>query len=219
MDITYLGHSCFKLRGKEASVVVDPYTKEVGFSLPSVSADIVAVSHDHFDHSNHKAIKGTSRRKEPFLINFPGEYEILGTSVFGIHSYHDDKKGEERGKNTMFVFHVDGVSVAHLGDLGQNLSDKQLEELDGVDVLLCPVGGVYTIGPKQAVDTISTIQPSYVIPMHYKTSKHAGKAFAEVGSLDDFLKEMGTTDAKKLDKLAVSPLSLPEETEVVVLTS
>ncbi len=218
MDITYFGHSCFKLRGKELTVVMDPFSKKgVGFDLPSLSADIVTSSHDHADHSNISAVKGTSRREEPFVIKHPGEYEIMGASVFGVKSFHDNKNGEKRGKNTMFVVHIDGIAVGHLGDLGEDkLSDKQLDELGGIDVLLCPVGGVYTIGPKEAADIINAIQPSYVIPMHFKTKKHSD-TFAKVSTLDDFLKEFGATEAKRSDKLAVSQLSLPEETEVLVL--
>ena len=220
MDITYFGHSCFKLRGKELTVVMDPFSKKgVGFDLPSLSADIVTSSHDHADHSNIGAVKGTSRRDEPFVIKHPGEYEIMGASVFGVKSFHDNKNGEERGKNTMFVVHIDGIAVGHLGDLGEDkLSDHQLTELGGIDVLLCPVGGVYTIGPKEAANIINAIQPSYVIPMHFKTKKHSD-TFTKVSTLDDFLKEFGATEAKRSDKLAVSQLSLPEETEVLVLES
>lgn len=220
MDITYQGHSCFKLRGKEATIVTDPFNKkEVGFDLPSLSADIVTTSHDHLDHNNVGAVKGTSRRSEPFVIQYPGEYEIMGASVFGVGSFHDNSKGEKKGKNTMFVAHIDGISVAHLGDLGEEkLSDKQLSELGGVDVLLCPVGGFYTIGPKEASVIINAIQPSFVIPMHYKTKKHSD-TFDKVSTLEDFLKEFGATEAKRQEKLSVSALSLPEETEVLVLES
>lgn len=217
MDITYLGHSCFKLKGKDAVVVTDPYSKDVGFSMPSVTAEIVTVSHDHTDHNAISLVKGTTRRAEPFVISAPGEYEIAGTSVFGVPSFHDDEMGIKRGKNVMYVIHIDGISIAHLGDLGHGLTDKQLEELDGVDVLLCPVGGMYTIDPKKAVEVIAQIQPSYVIPMHYKTEKHSEATYGAVSSLSDFLSAMGTLEPRKVDKLSVSLLSMPLETEVIVL--
>jgi L-ascorbate metabolism protein UlaG (beta-lactamase superfamily) len=200
-------------------VITDPFDKSVGLPTASLSADIVTVSHQHGDHNNVSLVKGTARRSDPFVIEYPGEYEILETSVFGVDSFHDVNKGEERGKNTMFVIHMDDVAVAHLGDLGEKLSDKQLEELNGVDVLLCPVGGVYTIDPEKAVETINAIQPGYVIPMHYKTNKHTGSAYTKLATVDDFLKEIGTSEPKRMGKLSVSSLSIPEETEVVVLES
>ncbi|OGV92761.1 hypothetical protein A3B57_01985 [Microgenomates group bacterium RIFCSPLOWO2_01_FULL_47_10] len=217
MDISYLGHSCFRLRGKTATVVMDPYSREVGFSLPGVTADIVTISHDHADHNAALAVKGTARRSEPFVISAPGEYEILGTSVFGVPSFHDSKNGQQRGKNVMFVVHIDGFAVAHLGDLGHTLSDKQIEELDGVDILLCPVGGEYTIDAKEAAEVINEIGPSYVIPMHFQTPKHDAKTFSKVAPLQTFLSYMGAVEAKRADKLTPSLLSMPEETEVIVL--
>lgn len=217
MDITYLGHSCFRIKGKDCVVVMDPYTKEVGFSLPQTTADIVTVSHDHSDHNAATLVKGTSRRPDPFVISAPGEYEIAGTSVFGVSSFHDNAAGKDRGKNTMYVVQADGITVAHLGDLGHMISDKQLEELDGVDVLLCPVGGTYTIDPKTAVEVIAAIQPSYVIPMHFRTEAHNQSTYSTISPLTDFLSAMGTLEPKKTDKLVVSLLSMPSETEVVIL--
>lgn len=218
MDITYLGHSSFKLRSKDSVVVMDPFDKSVGLPLPSLSADLVTVSHEHGDHSNAKAVKGTARRSEPFIVDSPGEYEVQGSSVFGVSSFHDDKKGEERGKNILFVVHMDGVSVAHLGDLGHIPTEKQIEELDGVDVLLCPVGGVYSLDPKQAAEVVAMIQPSYVVPMHYKTESHDKKLFGEMHPVEDFLKEMGVTEPKIIDKFSPSLLNMPDETEVILLT-
>ena len=219
MDISYLGHSCFKLRGADAVVVTDPYPKSVGFSMPKVSADIITVSHtQHDDHNEVKNVSTTSRRDEPFVIDAPGEYEISGVSVFGISTFHDASKGDKRGKNTVYVIHIDDIKVAHLGDLGHTLSDKQLEELDGVDVLLCPVGGVYSLDSKTASQVINSIQPSYVIPMHYKTKEHGQKVFGKLATLADFLTEIGAKDKQAQEKLTVSSTSLPEETEVVVLS-
>lgn len=217
MDITYLGHSAFKLKATNASVVTDPFDKYIGFAMPSVSADIVTVSHEHKDHSDISSVKGTSRRPEPFVVSAPGEYEVGGVSIFGIRTYHDNKQGEDRGKNTAYVIHLGGVKIAHLGDLGHQLSDKQLEELDGVDVLLCPVGGHYTISAKDAVKMVSAVQPSFIVPMHYLTDKHDQKTFGKVAPLKEFLTEMGAGEVQAVDKLTVSPTSLPEETEVVVL--
>jgi len=207
MDITYLGHSSFKLKGKEASVITDPYSNETGLKYPKVEADIVTISHEHTDHNNFKAVGG-----EPKIINGAGEYEIGGVSIFGVPSYHDEKGGEERGRNTIYVINVDGVNVCHLGDLGHKLTAEELEEIGTVDVLLIPVGGVFTIDAAGAVEVVSQLEPSIVIPMHYKTE---GLKY-ELGPVEDFLKEIGTEPLKD-SKLTVTPATLPEAMQVVLL--
>lgn len=221
MDIQYLGHSSFKLKGKAGSVVTDPYPASVGFKLPSVSADIVTVSHtQHDDHDNVLAVSGTARRKDPFVITEPGEYEVDGISVFGYQTYHDSNKGEDRGTNTVYVIQIEGVRILHLGDLGHTLSEKLVNTLDSVDVVLVPVGGEYTIDSNQALVTIDAIDPHIAIPMHYKTSKHDEKVFGSLDTLDGFLKvyEGEVKRLSKDDKLSVSRLSLGEDssTEIVV---
>lgn len=219
MDISYLGHSSFKLRGKQAAVVTDPYESKIGFPFPRVSADIVTISHDHDDHNNAAAVLGTARRKEPFVIAAPGEYDVSGISVFGAGVFHDNEKGAKRGRNTIFSIQIDGVSVIHLGDLGHKLSEKKVEEMGEVDVVLLPIGGVYTIGPKEAIEVISELQPAYVIPMHYRTKKHNSKTFGELSTLEDFLKEGGFEQAERVKKLSVVKSGLPDEVEVVVLST
>lgn len=218
MDIIYLGHASFKLRGKTGIVVTDPFDSEfVGFDFPKVSADIVTVSHHHPDHDNVQAVSGTARRPEPFIIDAPGEYELQDISIFGYASFHDDKNGAERGKNTIMVIAIDGIRVAHLGDLGHTLSDQQIDNLGAIDVLLIGVGGDSAIGPKQAAEIIQAIEPSIVIPMHYKTEKHTAQPFAKKLPIEAFLKEMGKEGIEPIEKLTLTPGSLPEEMEVVVL--
>lgn len=217
MEITYLGHSSFKLKGKNGTVVIDPYNDDVGFKLPNVSADIIVVSHQHYDHNATGKVSGTTRRAKPFIVSEPGEYEVGGISVFGIPSYHDDEKGAKRGLNTIFTMLIDDVLVCHLGDLGHALTNEQVTQIGSIDVLLCPVGGEFTIGPKIAVKTIHELEPSYIIPMHYRTEKHAS-SFAEVKTLSDFLKEYGLSPAAQ-PKLNVEKSRLPEETELVVLSA
>lgn len=215
MQITYYGHSAFKLTGKNGTVFLDPYGDTIGFSLPSVTADVVTTSHGHRDHNAVNKVKGTARRPEPFIISYPGEYEVGGISVFGIRTFHDDKGGAERGENTVFTIFLDELRICHLGDLGHPLSAEQVELIGVVDVLLCPVGGHFTIGPKQAVNVIQQLEPSYVIPMHYKTPKHV-EMFKDMKPLADFLKEYGVSPTPQ-PKLVVEKLKLPEETELVVL--
>jgi L-ascorbate metabolism protein UlaG (beta-lactamase superfamily) len=216
MDITYLGHSSFKLRGKSASVVTDPFDSEVGFVFPQVSADIVTVSHSHPDHAAAAKVAGTSRRPRPFVVAAPGEYEILGVSVRAIAVFHDDQQGKIRGNNLIMVITVDGVHLVHLGDLGHSLTEAQVEDIGPVDVLMVPVGGVFTIGPQVAASVVENLDPSIVIPMHYRSEKHS-QAFKDMFSLPDFLKEMETETKESQEKLTVTAGNLPEETEVIVL--
>lgn len=218
MEITYLGHSSFKLKGKDATVITDPFDKKVGFAYPSVTGDIVTSSHDHFDHASISAVKPTTKREKPFVISSPGEYEILGVSVFGYPSYHDDKQGAERGKNTIYAIVIDGITVVHLGDLGHTLDEHFIERLGTVDVLLCPVGGHFTIDDKTAVEIIQEIEPSYVIPMHYKTDAHDDKAFGELSTVADFEKEFGVT-VEPVKSISMTLGSMPEQTTLVVLSN
>jgi L-ascorbate metabolism protein UlaG (beta-lactamase superfamily) len=216
MDITYYGHSTFKLKGKTGTVITDPYSDAIGLALPSLSADIVTLSHDHADHNAKSKVSGTARREKPFIVSYPGEYEVEGISVFGVNTFHDDEKGAQRGINTVFSIFIDEITVCHLGDLGHELTSEQLSAIGDIDVLLCPVGGFYTIDAKMAVKTIHQLEPSYVIPMHYKSDKHDEKMFADVGTLDNFLKEYGVSPTP-VAKLSVEKSRMPEETELVVL--
>lgn len=218
MDITYLGHSCFKLAGRTGTVVTDPFDQYVGLPSPRVSADVVTVSHQHPDHNVTDKISGTARRAKPFIISQPGEYEVGGISVFGVPTYHDNSGGSERGRNTVFTILVDEVRVCHLGDLGHELTSEQTEAIGEIDVVLCPVGGVFTIDPVIAVKTIQMLEPSIVIPMHYKTPAHDANVFGDMKTLADFLKEYGS-QPEPVAKLNLDKGKLPEETELVVFVS
>lgn len=220
MDIQYVGHSCFRIRGKEGVVVTDPYDpKMVGLPAPGVKADIVTISHDHGDHNNSAGVKPFNR-DEVFVIDHPGEYEVQGITVVGYPSFHDAQQGAERGKNIMFSIFLDNVHILHLGDLGHTLDEKTIEDIPDIDVLLCPVGGHFTINPAQAAEVISSLEPAYVVPMHYRTDQHKAETFAEVVTLPDFLTQYGK-QAGEQDKLQLSgPKGSEEEieTQLVVLT-
>ena len=164
MDITWLGHSCFKLRGREASVVTDPPGKSTGYTIGRPTADVVTVSHDHEGHNNVNAVKDNPR-----VVQGPGEFEVSGVLITGTATYHDKEKGAERGKNTAYVMEIEGMLICHLGDLGHIPSADQAEELSGVDILLIPVGDGSTIGAADAAETVSLLGPKLVIPMHYGT--------------------------------------------------
>ena len=164
MEITFLGHSSFKIKGKNATVLTDPYSfKMTNLKFPKTEADVITVSHDHEDHNQVDLVEG-----HPYLAKNPGEYEIKGVSLIGTSSFHDNANGAEKGKNTIFVIEIDKIRICHLGDLGHKLNETELEELDGVDILMIPVGGDATIGPNEAVQIINQIEPKIVIPMHFQ---------------------------------------------------
>lgn len=211
MDITYLGHSSFKLKGKTASVVTDPFDpKFVGLKYPSCDAEIVTISHNHSDHNQSQLVKAVR-----MVVNGPGEYEVSGVSIIGIPSFHDMKKGEQRGENTIYVFEIDGLRMAHLGDLGEELSDEMISQLGNIDVLMIPVGGEYTIGAKEAVKVIGEIDPYFVIPMHYKVDGLSPE-FSKLEPVETFLSECGLT-VEKIDKFSLKKEDILEESSTKVI--
>lgn len=213
MDITYLGHSSFKLRGKHVTVVTDPFGSMVGLPFPKhTSADIVTISHNHEDHNAVGVVEGN-----PFVVQGAGEYEVKGVGIVGIGVFHDETGGTKRGKNTMYRIELDGMSVVHLGDLGHELSSAQVDSLDGVDILLVPVGGIYTIDAAGAAKMVSEVEPSIVIPMHYNQPGLDQKLFGQLTGVGAFLKEMGKTEVAPQTKLSVTKEKLPEEMQVIVL--
>lgn len=214
MDITYLGHSSFKLRGKTSVVVTDPFDPSVvGLKFPKhTAADIVTVSHDHQDHNAVGELEG-----ESFVVNGPGEYEIKGVGIVGLSVFHDDIKGEARGRTTIYRIEIDGVSVVHLGDVGHVLTADQVDSLDGVDVLIIPVGGVYTVDAAGAVQIVHEVEPSIVIPMHYGRPELNQKTLGGLAPVAVFLKEMGKEGVQPQPKLVVTKEKIPEEMQVVVL--
>lgn len=207
MKIKYLGHSSFKITGKtqfgeEVTLITDPFnSKEVGLPYTKQPADVVTLSHQHGDHNATENIDGTVK-EDYVLLDTPGEYEIKGLRVFGLKSYHDDKKGEERGTNVIYVYDFMEARIAHLGDLGHQLESDQLELLENIDILLCPVGGEYTINPKTALEVIEDLSPMVTIPMHYKTPKHAA-TYSKLATLEDFLKEVGAGEIEAQKELSI----------------
>jgi L-ascorbate metabolism protein UlaG (beta-lactamase superfamily) len=209
MEITWLGYSCLRLKGKNTTIITDPCPPEIGYSLDKISANIVTVSHQHPNHSYLKGVSG-----EPRKILGPGEYEVGGVLIIGLSTFHDAESGKVLGKNTVYSIEVDDVNVCHLGDLGTPLSPAQVEELGNVDVLLVPVGGGTTITASQAAALVRSIEPKIVIPMHYKTLTLT----KEMENVDKFLKEMGLTESVPQPKLSVTKSSLPLTTTVITLS-
>lgn len=214
MHITWLGHSCFKLQDNTTAsgvtLITDPYEGKIGLRAPSHEADILTISHDHYDHNNRSAVRGT-----PYIIDTAGEYDIKGITVTGVESFHDEKQGKERGKNIIYRIEIDGVVVTHLGDLGTELDEKQLEAIAGTDILLIPVGGKYTLDAKKAVEVVSQVEPRIVIPMHYKVKD----LNMDIDGLEKFIKELGL-EPRKESKFKMAKKDLPtEDMELWVLES
>lgn len=209
MEITWLGHSCFRIKGKEALVLTDPYDPSLGYSLGKVNATIVTSSHPHPGHSYCQGVEGN-----PKILCAPGEYEICNVLLEGIATYHDNDRGKERGKNTVYVIEVDDVKLCHLGDLGHVPSAGQVEAMGDVEVLFLPVGGLSTINAPQAAETVRLLEPKLVIPMHYKTEAVSWA----LEPVQRFLREMGIKEATPQPKLSVTRSSLPPTTQVVVLS-
>jgi len=209
MEIKYLGHSCFRIKGKKATLVTDPFSG-IGYKMPKVRADIVTISHDHTDHNNVSVIEGVKK-----VLNGPGEYEIQGVSVIGLPSYHDSENGIKRGNNTIYIIEMGIFRLVHLGDLGHLLNESDIEEIGEVDILMIPVGGHYTIGPKEAVKVIHDIDPRIIIPMHYQQPGLDQNMFKDLIGLEDFAKEFGST-GEKMQKLKLSSKPL-EEQKLVIL--
>jgi L-ascorbate metabolism protein UlaG (beta-lactamase superfamily) len=180
MIVTWLGHSCFLLKGDDGlCILLDPFMEdEVGYPLPIMETNMVIISHDHLDHNNVDAAGSC-----PDVIFGPGEYISKGIEIKGIKSYHDDRKGRLRGENTIFCFELDGVKVCHLGDLGHTLRPSQIHEIGPVDLLFIPVGGRYTIDAKSGNEVMRQLHPAVAVPMHYRT----GALSFDLDPVDDFL--------------------------------
>jgi L-ascorbate metabolism protein UlaG (beta-lactamase superfamily) len=208
INITWYGHAMFLIdAGEGKKIITDPFDERVGYPLPAVSADIVTVSHDHFDHNNTTAIGGN-----PQVVRILGSQTINGVKITGIGSFHDETGGSQRGENTIYVFEIGELKIVHLGDLGHILTGEQVGELANVDILLIPVGGNYTIGAEAAAKVVEQIKPKVVIPMHYKTAD----CTIDIASVDDFTAKYGSVEHKP-STVSISKTSLPASTQVWVM--
>lgn len=208
MEITWYGHSCFRLTERNfATVVTDPFdNKKVGYGPLKLKADIVTVSHDAPGHNNVDAVKGVTH-----TITGAGEFEIGSVFITAVQTGGGKKKDKVR--NTLYVFDYDGITVAHLGDLQEVPTQSEVEALGTVNVLLVPVGGGSSLNAAKASEVVSLIEPNIVIPMHYSTPA----AKVSIDSLNKFLKEMGLGKTDAQSSLKITRSGLPDETKVVVL--
>ncbi len=254
MQIFWKGQSCFQIitqtgKNNQVYLVTDPFNETIGLRVPKLEADILLISHSHIDHNNKKAVSSPVPGQIPFLIEGPGEYEIKSVFIQGIHllgaakpslagdetksqrPWHDEKEGKERGENTIYTIEAEDLKLCHLGDFGQKeLSDEQLEKIGDIDILMIPVGGVYTIDSKGAAKIISQIEPKIVIPMHYQIPERQRrvemkrqlhrlpKLKVKLEGIDKFLKAMGTKSTEPQNKLSIKKKDLSSEgLKIVVL--
>lgn len=209
MKIKWWGHASFLLTSSDGTTLLtDPYNEEVPYAKITDKADIVTVSHEHFDHNAVDLLPGN-----PEVIKDIKEQKIKNIEIRGISSFHDTEKGAKRGENRVFVFEIDGIKVCHLGDLGHTLDNELLNQIGSIDVLLTPVGGYFTIDAKDAYYITEQLNPSIVFPMHYKTEI----IDFPISGVEEFLNYFNADQIKKVSNWEVEIAKLPDSTEVYVL--
>lgn len=214
MKIEYFGHSCFRLTESTGTAIVcDPYSPEVGYSMPQINCDVVTISHHHFDHDYLAAVDGN-----PKVIEGECFCDFEGVEIGAIKSFHDSKRGKKRGENTIFKFRMDGLDICHLGDLGENCSPELIELILPVNVLLIPVGGTYTLDAQMAKEYVDRIMPDIVIPMHFDTKD--GKLGLD--KVDEFIElfddESVSVSVLSKSEIELSRNDLAGDTKIIVLS-
>ncbi len=215
MNIVWHGHSLFQIttnpqKNSAVKIVIDPYDKSIGLRVPRLEADILLVTHQHYDHNNIKAVSGN-----PFLIESPGEYDIKNVFIEGIANFHDEEQGSKRGENIIYVIESENIRICHLGDFGQEeLTEQQLEKIGDVDILMIPVGGTYTISAQEAGKIMSQLEPHITIPMHYGLPNLKIK----LEPISKFLKAFGLKSLPSLKKLSIKKRDiLSDEARIIIL--
>jgi L-ascorbate metabolism protein UlaG (beta-lactamase superfamily) len=214
MKVKWYGHAAFLITSDQGvKMITDPYEPggfggAIGYGPIPDEADIVLVSHDHGDHNYVQGLKG-----KPQVVKGKGSHRVKSLEFKGIAAYHDGSKGSERGQNTIFCFQVDGLRLCHLGDLGHVPSEQEAKQVGPVDLLLIPIGGVYTIDPAQAAQTTQRLNPRITIPMHYKTPQ-CGFPLAKV---EDFTSGKAAVKVFKTSELEIRKETLPQSPEIIVL--
>ncbi len=208
-EIRWYGHNCFRIRAKEATVIVDPVARSTGYAMGKQNADIVALTNAQPGSRNLGAI-----RPEFQTVEGPGEYEIHDVFLTGVRTYHDDKQGAELGYNTCYVIDLEGLKIGHLGGLGHTLSSEQIEALSAVDVLMAPAGSGNVLSFEKVVETITELTPKVLIPMRYATPI----GDKGLGELDPFCKQLGVEIPEAEDNLVIRHSDLTESMRLVILT-
>ena len=210
MDMTWLGHACFRMRGREGIVLTDPPDPKSGHAIPRTEAGLVTMSHEHAGHASLKSVAG-----DPVVLLGPGEYEVHEVLVTGIGTFHDDAKGADRGRNTVFAIRLDDLVVCHLGDLGHVLPAADLEKLGDVDIALVPITGADTnLSAARAAEIVHQLEPKVVVPMSFDPDDQKKDT-----PYQRLLHELGVKELVPVPKLSVTRSTLPENLQVVALDS
>jgi len=211
VQISFLGHSCFRLKGRDVRILIDPFVSTKDVRLKKQETDVLLISHEHDDHNDRSVIKDPKTTK---IFAGPGEYEVKGAHIRGIATFHDTSRGSERGWNTVYIIEIDGITICHLGDLGEELDDDLVEDIGEVDIVLVPVGGTYTINAGQAAEIIRELDPRIVIPMH---ARESGFDYTEkFDTLDDYIKADGS-EVGKMDILKINAGDFATEGRKIVI--
>lgn len=215
MDINWYGLSCFRIREGGVTIICDPFDKAVGLTLPKVRADITTISHDRPGHNAADRVQG-----EPKVLHGPGEYEMKNTFITGLTTYHRRPKEGRAERNVAYFFEFGDLTVGHLGDIGEVPTQSEIEQLSirDIDILMVPVGGGDTLDPRRAVEVVGLFEPKIVVPMHYRHEGLTGELSEILEPIDRFLKELGVSTPETQDTLKISKSSLPEETQVMLLS-
>ncbi len=214
MKIKWYGHAAFNITTEDGvRIIIDPYLSNafggaLSYGKIQDEADIVLTSHDHDDHNYTKDIKGKF-----VLINSEGTRSVKGVTIKAIPTYHDPSKGKERGKNLIFVIEAEGLRIAHAGDLGHTLEKETIKEIVPVDILLLPVGGFYTIDPKEATKVMEDLKPAVAIPMHFRTEK----CNFPIASVEEFTKSKKNVKMAGTSEVVFTKATLPKTQEIIVL--
>lgn len=209
LEISWYGQAMFTIRGEGKTVCVDPVSPETGYEYGQVDADLVLVSHEHYDHNYVEGVRGYRE-----VLRGSGVREFDGLKITGLPCFHDEEAGALRGENTIFTWEMEKMKLAHLGDLGHTPDPETMDTLSGLDIIMIPVGGVFTIDGSQAAGLAALVAPTLVIPMHYSTP-HCNVG---VDKLDLFVRDF-EGDIKRVDErpLRITSGSLPRSTEAWVI--
>jgi L-ascorbate metabolism protein UlaG (beta-lactamase superfamily) len=208
MELTWLGHSCFRLRGRDLTILTDPFDSGLGLTLGKVSADVVTVSHDEPNHNAVGAVDGAPR-----VVAGPGEYELAGVMITGVATPRPEGQSRDVPRNTAYLFELDDVTICHLGDLAAPLGSDQVSVVKDADVLLVPVGGHCTIDGARAAEIVAQVEPKLVVPMHYLIPG----VRLELDPVDRFCREIGAAELTPQARLTITRSSLPDQLTVALL--
>jgi len=214
MKVKWLGHSAFLVTAADGTrIITDPYVPGsydggLGYGPIKEVCDAVTVSHDHDDHNGWKNLSG-----RPQLVRGAGSFQVKSVAITGFDTAHDETGGSERGRNTVYLFETDDLRLCHLGDLGEELPKPVADAIGAVDVLLCPIGGVFTIDARQAHDVAAVLQAKVVIPMHYKTAKLG----FPIAGVVDFIRGRSNVKQAGSAEVGIAAGALPGEPEIWVL--